>query len=125
LIPREGKPEHRAIHLQLLRIDVPNFGPNLPDLRADLPASVTVTVEGQALVVHRDELDESIELPAAEIRRLRLTGWSYDFYRAAIELRDPYEVVDHFDIVVGSDDEYWIRALAKMCCEKLAILVDS
>jgi len=91
----------------------------------DVPASVTVTVEGQALVLHLGASDQSIELLAADIRRVRLTGWSYDFFRAAIELRDPFEVVDHFDIVLGSEEEYWIKAFGKMCKEKLGSIVVS
>jgi hypothetical protein len=125
LIPRETKPEHREIHLRLLQMDVPAFSPDAPDARAALPTPVTVTVQDQSLLIRIDRTETCIELRAADIPRVTLNDWSSSDHTATIELRDPYEVVDHFNIVLGSADGYWIKAFGKMCSDKLAILVDS
>ncbi len=114
LIPREGKPEHRSIRLRLLSTDVPDF-----PLR--LPLAVTLSADDGALVMEIDESDKRFELRVSEILRIRVDGWSDGQHTAIIDYKDPYEVVESFYLTLGSYDHYWIKALTKLCKEKLGI----
>jgi hypothetical protein len=118
LIPREGTPEHRSIRLRLLSTDVPEF-----PIR--LPAAVTLSADDGALVMAVDNSEERFELRVSEIRRIVTDGWTDAHYTATIVYKDPYEVVESFYITVGSHDQYWIMAFAKMCKGKLGILIES
>jgi hypothetical protein len=118
LIAREGKPEHRLIHLRLLSTDVPDF-----PLR--LPVSVTLSVDDGNLVLQVDKSDKRFELRVPEIHRILVDGWSDGHRTAIIEYKDPFEVVESFYLTLGSPDHYWIKAFAKLCREKLGIRIES
>jgi hypothetical protein len=84
LVPQENKPEHRAIRLILAETDVPDF-------RLSLPAKVTVTVEGQSLIIQVDGSDQCIELAAPEIPRIITGGWCKEFHTATVPI-DPLPI---------------------------------
>ena len=83
-----------------------------------------MSVENGALIMQIANSEQRFVLRGAEIVRVVVDGWLASEHTATIEYKDPFEVVPHFNIIVGSPDHYWIKAFAKMCRDKLNIQIE-
>lgn len=82
-------------------------------LRARLPFSIRKRDILSIDIFLMPPLEDGIDMRCVDETR---------YSRAVVKHRDPYEVVPYFESTFRGDNDYWLRALAKMAKDRMGIV---
>jgi hypothetical protein len=107
-IPAELKITPEGIQIHAERDEDPEWGQSAANIDVQLGKQDIVSID----IFLMPPIEDGINMRDVDLSMLS---------RAIIRHRDPYEVVPYFESTFTCDNDYWLRALAKMVKDRLGV----